>query len=128
MNTIGGATLVGQTNTTINNTSPTKVAPPTKKNLPHIDTLDHYQFVTFRTHDSLDDYLLKVHNENISTKLKQYKIDEYLDSSSKGSYLKSFLISKNDDLYELIAFCVMPNHIHILFVIIQHPIKWGYDI
>jgi len=30
------------------------------KKLPHIDTFNHYQFVTFRTYDSLDDYLKKI--------------------------------------------------------------------
>ncbi|MDA3909204.1 MAG: transposase, partial [Sulfurimonas sp.] len=46
----------------------------------------------------------------------------YLDSSQKGSYLNGdvlmkmseFLKSRDNNLYELIAYTIMPNHIHIL--------------
>ena len=92
-------------------------------NLPHIDMLGYYQFVTFRTYDSVDDFLKKLSSENIQTNKKQYKIDTYLDSSNKGcylngnvlEYLREFFLDKDKILYELIAFCIMPNHIHILF-------------
>ena len=91
--------------------------------LPHIDLVGYYQFVTFRTHDSIDDYLKKVRNEDISSQEKEYKIDQYIDVSTKGcylngdilEYLKEFFISKDKSFYDLIAFCVIPNHVHILF-------------
>lgn len=94
-----------------------------KRNLPHIDLVGYYQFVTFRTHDSIDDFLKRISEEDISSSLKQYKADEYLDRSLKGAYLdgevlqwlKSFLISKDEVLYNLVAFSIMPNHLHILF-------------
>ena len=103
--------------------SGTEVTPPKHLNLPHIDVKGHYQFVTFRTHDSIDDFLKRLSLENISSKIRQYKIDEYLDVSQKGCYLnneilqflKEFFIQKDKELYELISFSVMPNHIHILF-------------
>ena len=41
-------------------------APAPRKFLPHIDMVEHYQFVTFRTHDSLDDYVKKIRNADIS--------------------------------------------------------------
>jgi len=94
-----------------------------KRNLPHIDMIGYYQFVTFRTHDSIDDFLKRISQENISTSIKQYKADEYLDKSQKGAYLngevlqwlKEFLISKDKILYDLVAFSIMPNHLHLLF-------------
>jgi len=94
-----------------------------KRNLPHIDLVGYYQFVTFRTHDSIDDFLKRISEEDISTSLKQYKADEYLDRSLKGTYLngevlqwlKSFLLSKDKILYDLVAFSIMPNHLHLLF-------------
>ena len=49
------------------------------KHLPHIDDLDYYQFITFRTNDSLDDYLAKLAKQNNSNAEKQQKIDKYLD-------------------------------------------------
>ena len=99
----------------------TKVTSP--KNLPHLDLIDHYQFLTFRTHDSIDDFLTRLSDKNISTSLKQYKADEYLDHSPKGAYLngdvllyiKEFLLKQDGDLYDLVSFSIMPNHLHILF-------------
>ena len=92
-------------------------------NLPHIDSIGDYQFVTFRTNDSIDDFLKKLSSENIKTDLKQYKMDNYTDNSSNGcylndkvlTYLKNFFLQQDKILYELIALCIMPNHVHILF-------------
>jgi len=94
-----------------------------RKVLPHINLLGYYQFVTFRTQDSLDDYITRVRKEKIDSKKQEYLIDRYLDNSLKGAYLnnevleflKDFLKSLDKEIYELIAFVVMPNHIHILF-------------
>jgi len=100
---------------------------PSKKrlhsHLPHIDIRGYYQFVTFRTYDSIDNYLQKLYDLNLPNRQKQYKIDRYLDSSKKGDYLNSeilsylydFFIEQDKILYKLIAFCIMPNHVHILF-------------
>ncbi len=92
-------------------------------NLPHISLKGYCQFVTFRTKDSVDEYLKKIENSFDNNKVKQYKIDSYLDSSTKGAYLngevldllKEYIFSKDRELFNLIAFAIMPNHIHILF-------------
>jgi REP element-mobilizing transposase RayT len=92
--------------------------------LPHVDLDGYYQFVTFRTHDSIDDFLKRISDdESISVRLREYRIDEYLDNSSRGAYLngqvldylRDFFISKDKSLYDLVAFAIMPNHVHILF-------------
>ena len=65
----------------------------------------------------------RLSEEDITTSLKQYKADEYLDTSKKGAYLndevlqwlKDFLLSKDKILYDLTAFSIMPNHLHLLF-------------
>jgi REP element-mobilizing transposase RayT len=110
----------------------TEVPTPRKKNnedevakrfLPHIDLVGYYQFITFRTHDSIDDYLKRVRNEDISSREKEYKIDQYIDKSSKGCYLNSeildylysYYIGKDKSFYDLVAFSIMPNHVHMLF-------------
>jgi REP element-mobilizing transposase RayT len=91
--------------------------------LPHIDIDGYYQFITFRTYDSTDDYLLKLYSStNIEERKKQLAIDTYLDQSSQGAYLRgevlhyffNFLLSKDKILYQLIAFVIMPNHTHLL--------------
>ncbi len=98
--------------------------PQTAKHfLPHIDALGYYQFVTFRTYDSLDDFVFGIRQKEISDKQKEYAIDQYADHSGKGAYLngeimtflKEYLVSKDKVLYDLIAFCIMPNHVHIVF-------------
>ena len=94
-----------------------------KKSLPHINLQGSYQFVTFRTQDSLDDFIAKIRNEDIEIKKQEYLIDKYLDNSLKGAYLngevllflKDFLKSLDKIFYELVSFVIMPNHIHLLF-------------
>ena len=91
--------------------------------LPHIDLRDHYQFVTFRTKDSVTDYLQKIYGLEIENSKKQMLIDEYLDRSENGAYLygdkinivKETVMVKNSDWYEVEAMAVMPNHVHLLF-------------
>ena len=92
-------------------------------NLPHITLKGYYQFVTFRTKDSVDEYLKKLHISSENNSIKQQKIDNYLDSSKSGAYLygdvirllKEYIIAKDKELFDLIAFTIMPNHIHLLF-------------
>ena len=83
----------------------------------------HYQFVTFRTKDSIDGYMQKLYSSDDSEKLKQYKIDSYLDKSENGAFLNGQIVldirkyfqSYDKKMYDLIALIIMPNHIHILF-------------
>jgi len=113
---IGTDTLVSK-----NNKTP---LPRKYTHLPHIDLKGYYQFVTFRTFESVDEFVRKWDfSPAMSNKEKQQKIDEYLDLSIKGAYLKDdilkylfeLLITNDKKLYELVAFCIMNNHVHILF-------------
>lgn len=90
--------------------------------LPHIDLPDTYQFITFRTHDSMDDLLRKLSRSNEDPSLTQLRIDNHLDQSNKGAYLVGdvleffcqFLMLHDGQRYELVASAVMPNHVHLL--------------
>ncbi len=92
-------------------------------NLPHISLQGYYQFVTFRTKESIDEYLVKLQNSDDENRIKQQKIDHYLDNSKNGAYLyadvleklKEYIHSKDKDIFDLVAFSIMPNHVHILF-------------
>ncbi len=88
----------------------------------HLNFIGYYQFITFRTKDSLDPYLKKLYASNETEKIKQYKIDRYLDTSQKGALLygkllkeiKNYYLSYDKNIFEVEALSLMPNHIHIL--------------
>jgi len=42
--------------------------------------------VTFRTYESVDEYVKNIQNSTDTEKIKQYKIDQYLDRSQNGAY------------------------------------------
>lgn len=116
----GSGTLVPQNNR--EDKGEAEASLPIFKHLPHIDMEGYYQFITFRTYDSIDAYIRKINLTDLSNKQKQHKIDEYLDSSLNGAYLDDevlkylydFLKSKDGVLYDLVAFAIMSNHIHLL--------------
>ncbi|MFT6985465.1 MAG: putative transposase [Psychromonas sp.] len=94
------------------------------KSLFHIDQINTIQFVTFRTQESIADYLQKnITGIERSTSELQLKQDDFLDNSSAGALLNGELItqllaffkSKNTIYYHLIAVSIMPNHVHLLF-------------
>ncbi|QOG12683.1 transposase [Arcobacter sp. FWKO B] len=95
-----------------------------KRKLPHISIENHYIFITFRTYDSVDEYVKKISSSILDNKQKQYDIDKYLDSSNNGAYfygkvlenMKDILLQNDNILYQLEAFCIMPNHIHIMIL------------
>lgn len=97
-------------------------SPKRHKNLPHLDLKGHYQFITFRTYESVDDFIKKIQQNHQTNSQKQQIIDKYLDTSSNGAYLKNeileylydFLKSKDKNYYNLIAFAIMSNHVHLL--------------
>lgn len=116
----GSGVLTPQKETT---TSGTLVPlPRNHSHLPHTDIKGYYQFITFRTYDSVDEFVKKLTAADKSNKQKQQEIDDYLDSSKNGAYLDEvvlkylydFLKSKDGKLYELEAFAIMSNHVHLL--------------
>jgi putative transposase len=90
--------------------------------LPHISIKGYYQFITIRTQESIDEYILKLQSSSLDSKIKQYHIDNYLDSSSRGAYfygdtidiLKEVILDKDGVYYDVEIFAIMPNHLHIL--------------
>jgi REP element-mobilizing transposase RayT len=98
--------------------------------LPHFDGEESLQFVTFRLSDSLPKTLLQKWKfeferdrlENIDVELRK-KIELYLDQGYGSCFLRKpsvaniiqdallYLDNKN---YKLIAWVIMPNHVHFL--------------
>ena len=102
--------------------------------LPHCDFPGLVQFVTFRLADSMPasrrgewEHLLAI--ENIRE--KRAKLEEYLDRGIGECHLRDSRMAKlaedallffHEQRYELLAWCVMPNHVHVLVHVWQTPL------
>ena len=109
-----------------------------RRNLPHLYFSDGIYFITYRLADSLpSDKVAKVKAVILDKKLDDSekfkrlleKFDKILDSNVHGhKYLANPVIAEickyslhyldgND--YKLICYCIMPNHIHLVFELIE---------
>ena len=102
--------------------------------LPHCDIPNLIQFVTFRLEDSMPvarrgewEHLLEIED----VRERRTKLEEYLDRGVGECLLRDAEIAKlvqdallffHDDRYELRAWCVMPNHVHVLVDVRMTPL------
>jgi len=102
--------------------------------LPHCDYPGLVQFVTFRLADSMPasrrgewEHLLKIEDD----REKRTRLEEYLDRGVGECHLRDPRIAKiaedamlhfHNERYELLAWCVMPNHVHVLVHVWQVPL------
>ncbi len=103
--------------------------------LPHCDFPGLVQFVTFRLADSMPvsrrgewEHLLTIED----LREKRTKLEEYLDRGAGECHLRYSHIAKlcegallffHNERYELLAWCVMPNHVHVLVHVWQWPLS-----
>ena len=103
--------------------------------LPHCDFPGLVQFVTFRLADSMPEsrrgeweHLLKIEDD----REKRTKLEEYLDRGVGECLLRDpraakvaedALLHFHNERYELVAWCVMPNHVHVLLHAWQTPVS-----
>jgi REP element-mobilizing transposase RayT len=111
----------------------------TRGYLPHVHVSEGIYFVTFRLADSLPSSLLFEWKEELLRKQRgtsddqylkvldheyQAKIQDYLDKSYGHCWLKIPEIASvvdgairyfNNQRYQLFAWTIMPNHVHVLF-------------
>ena len=102
--------------------------------LPHCDFPNLVQFVTFRLADSMPEsrrgeweHLLKIEND----REKRTQLEEYLDRGIGECHLRDARVAKiaedamlhfHNERYELLAWCVMPNHVHVLVDVRMTPL------
>ena len=99
--------------------------------LPHFDSKDHLQSITFRLADSLPQSKLKELEQRLETLpegddpkiAKRQQIEDWLDAGMGCCALKHPQVAEkieealhhfDNQRYQLIAWCVMPNHVHVL--------------
>jgi type I restriction enzyme R subunit/putative DNA methylase len=102
--------------------------------LPHCDFPGLVQLVTFRLADSMPvsrrgewEHLLKIED----SRERRARLEEYLDRGVGGCLLREARLGKimedtllhfHHERYELLAWCVMPNHVHVLVDVGQTPL------
>lgn len=102
--------------------------------LPHCDFPDLVQFVTFRLTDSMPasrrgewEHLLKIEN----VRDRRAKLEEYLDRgvgecllrcARVAQIVEDALLHFHNERYELLAWSVMPNHVHVLVNVKRTPL------
>ncbi|MDP9268458.1 MAG: transposase [Acidobacteriota bacterium] len=102
--------------------------------LPHWEVESGTYFVTFRLHDSIPSHVVAQMKERLTqlgvrddrelTKKLNLQIDRYVDRGTGACYLRNPAVAlivhdsiQNLDgqMYRLMAWAVMPNHIHLVF-------------
>jgi REP element-mobilizing transposase RayT len=93
--------------------------------LPHFDSPETVQFITFRLADSLPRAVREAvrHRED-----EVHRIDRDLDSGfgacwlgrpEVASLVEGALLHLDDKRYRLLAWCLMPNHVHVVIEILR---------
>ena len=91
--------------------------------LPHFDSPETIQFVTFRLADSLPRAVIEALNFQADA---VQRIDLELDGGSGACWLRrpeiaslvqDSLLHFDGDRYRLLAWCLMPNHVHVVIEI-----------
>ena len=110
--------------------------------LPHIDFPQGTYFLTFRLHDSLPVRLLQQWQNELQSSVRSaannkasvyafhkeyfHKIQNYLDTSTGSCWLREPTIARivlnalryfDGQRYTLHAWTIMPNHVHVLFMV-----------
>ncbi len=92
--------------------------------LPHVDVPGLIQSITFRLADSLPhDVLDRLAGEKLDDAERRKRIDAFLDAGhgecllarpETAQIVEDALLHFDGERYRLIAWCVMPNHVHVL--------------
>lgn len=100
------------------------------RHLPHVDAPHTLQFVTFRLADSLPQSLLRDYRQQLSrlppserNRAKRQLMETWLDAGIGSCLLarpavadevQKALLFFDQVRYRLVAWCIMPNHVHVL--------------
>jgi REP element-mobilizing transposase RayT len=107
--------------------------------LPHCDKPGLVQFITFRLWDSMPasrksewEHLLAVTGRSIASRAQRIKLEEYIDRGLGECFLRdpriATLMEKtmrfhHGSQFGLLAWVVMPNHVHALFKVGDTPLS-----
>ncbi|WP_413992826.1 REP-associated tyrosine transposase [Labrys okinawensis] len=89
--------------------------------LPHFDSPERVQFVTFRLADSLPSYVARSDETSAEVRRRlKGELDEgrgacWLAKPEIADIVQGTLLSFHLQRYRMWAWCIMPNHVHCLF-------------
>jgi putative DNA methylase len=101
--------------------------------LPHLDAPGLLQSVTFRLHDALPEEVVErlageLKRGEISDTEKRRRVEAYMDAGHGACWLRRADIAElvqgalwhfDGQRYRLLAWCVMPNHVHVLIETVE---------
>src|SRR5215831_12166769 len=97
--------------------------------LPHFDSQDVVQFVTFRLADSLPaEALVKLRTAAKPESLRDEMLDHgwgacWLRRDDVARLVEEAFLAFDGSRYRLLAWTIMPNHVHVLFAVMSgHPL------
>ena len=110
---------------------PAKIGWRSRGYLPHFDVPGLIQTLTFRLNDALPTTVLKafeaesgdLDDKTEKEKRRRLKIEAYLDAghgscllrdSAAAGIVQDALLHFDTERYRLIAWCIMPNHVHVI--------------
>lgn len=98
--------------------------------LPHVDAIGEIQMITYRLQDSLPKLVieklaeeLEEFPEELQSKISRRRVEELLDSGmgccalahpAVALVVEETFLKFDGEKYELLQWCVMPNHVHVL--------------
>ena len=102
--------------------------------LPHCDTPGLFQGITFRLADALPSGVLqRMEQEDTADAAKRQRVEQFLNAGHGACLLRDpvcarlvekALLYGNGERYRLLAWVVMPNHVHVL---IEQTEGWPLD-
>ena len=92
--------------------------------LPHFDSPETVQFVTFRLADSLPAAVAELLHREANVHHVDQELDVglgacWLRQPEIASLVQDALLHFDSDRYRLIAWCLMPNHVHVVIEIVD---------
>jgi REP element-mobilizing transposase RayT len=97
--------------------------------LPHFDSQDVVQFVTFRLADSLHEAALARLKDSAQPESSRHEVLDHgwgecwLRSEPIARLVEDAVLNFDGDRYRLHAWTIMPNHVHVLLTILpEHPL------
>jgi len=97
--------------------------------LPHFDSQDVVQFVTFRLADSLPEAALMRLKDSAQPESSRHEVLDHgwgecwLRSEPIARLVEGAFLNFDGDRYRLHAWTIMPNHVHVLLTILpEHPL------